>query len=398
MTTLLKITRGTKVGSFVTLTNDEFTIGSGHNNDLVLNINDVAVLHCRMIRVRDDYDIEDLGSAHGTFVNGQRVLKSRILRTGDIIELGGQVTIEYQRLTRTDEGEPKFLVAGDPGSQPCLVQLEDDGTIIQAYLLQSDEIRIGRGIQNNEIVIPQNDLSRRHSRLLWNENNFWIEDLQSQNGTFVNGERIQEWVCLHYMDEVELGNSTRLKYVYRRNLPVEWDPVVPNKQLIAKGVPDQPLTGKFHAKSHGGEWIRDTAQELEAGELEGHILVVYGREDWEDVVVPLIVKLQDARQSVWADQHLRPDSPQWKAATAQAQLECKVLILIVSPAAMQSDYVRKQFLYFLNRDKPIIIIDYKPTPNMGISVPRQLPRIPYDADAPGNTFTQLLYLLMNVKR
>lgn len=43
---------------------------------------------------------------------------------------------------------------------------------------------------NNDLVLNDNLVSGRHARLSWDGAGWWLEDVGSKNGTFVNGERI----------------------------------------------------------------------------------------------------------------------------------------------------------------------------------------------------------------
>ena len=52
-----------------------------------------------------------------------------------------------------------------------------------------DMLRVGRD-NENEVVLPQNYISRKHAILEADENFLYVTDKGSLNGTFVNGERI----------------------------------------------------------------------------------------------------------------------------------------------------------------------------------------------------------------
>ena len=72
------------------------TIGRGRKNDIIIQDNEVSRVHCRLIRVLDDYEIHDLGSTNGTFVNGKKIDEGGWLLSGrSIIELGDSITLEY---------------------------------------------------------------------------------------------------------------------------------------------------------------------------------------------------------------------------------------------------------------------------------------------------------------
>ena len=65
-------------------------IGKAPDNDVVINDPHVSRYHAQMIRTENDtWIIEDLNSTNGTFVNGDQVMKKRIVAT-DEIRLGDQ--------------------------------------------------------------------------------------------------------------------------------------------------------------------------------------------------------------------------------------------------------------------------------------------------------------------
>lgn len=69
-----------------------------------------------------------------------------------------------------------------------------------------DVISIGRD-QQNDIVINHPLASRRHATLERDEMGYCIRDLQSTNGTYVNGEVIADMYRLHNQDLVIIANS-----------------------------------------------------------------------------------------------------------------------------------------------------------------------------------------------
>ena len=97
-----------------------------------------------------------------------------------------------------------------PGTLYRLV-VKAGGVIGTAYALESAEIHIGRDAQN-DVVIAEADISRRHARLTRQDGGYVLEDLGSTNGTFVNGQRLTSPYPLRPGDEVRLGPKVVLVY------------------------------------------------------------------------------------------------------------------------------------------------------------------------------------------
>lgn len=69
-------------------------------------------------------------------------------------------------------------------------------------------ITIGRG-PNNDVVIQDDRVSRAHLQIVINDNGICsVVDLNSANGTFVNGERIAGEVQLQPNDTIQIGHTT----------------------------------------------------------------------------------------------------------------------------------------------------------------------------------------------
>jgi len=60
--------------------------------------------------------------------------------------------------------------------------------------LTRDEMHIGRAADRNEIVLDEGQVSRQHALIKRRGQGFTLLDLNSANGTFINGERIKEHV------------------------------------------------------------------------------------------------------------------------------------------------------------------------------------------------------------
>jgi len=79
----------------------------------------------------------------------------------------------------------------------------------RTYELTHPEMRLGRS-SDNDIKLDSEKVSRRHALILLEGDTFYIQDLGSANGTFVNGKQVRDRVPLHNGDEVRLGDQTFL--------------------------------------------------------------------------------------------------------------------------------------------------------------------------------------------
>lgn len=74
----------------------------------------------------------------------------------------------------------------------------------QEFTLKTGANTVGRA-RDNEIVILDQSLSRYHARIDVNDERILITDLQSRNGTWINGKKIEESV-LHHGDSIKWGD------------------------------------------------------------------------------------------------------------------------------------------------------------------------------------------------
>jgi DNA-binding winged helix-turn-helix (wHTH) protein len=72
--------------------------------------------------------------------------------------------------------------------------------------LDQDETTIGRS-EICDLVIPHSTVSRLHARIELQHDRYVLFDAGSANGTFVNGERIEDGYQLSTDDEIWLGSS-----------------------------------------------------------------------------------------------------------------------------------------------------------------------------------------------
>ena len=96
------------------------------------------------------------------------------------------------------------------------ITVELKNTILDTYKIDKPEITIGRN-SKNDITIDNLAVSDRHARILRSKGAWILEDLDSTNGTFVNGRKVKQ-VTLRGDLQVEIG-----KHLLVVNMPAAAD-------------------------------------------------------------------------------------------------------------------------------------------------------------------------------
>ena len=90
----------------------------------------------------------------------------------------------------------------------------------KSFEIHEDKVYIGRS-PVNDIQVKDLSVSRRHLRVTRRDNNYFVMDLKSTNGTFINGEEISPWKEVEVQEGIPIVmgmtvigfNETRLENV-----------------------------------------------------------------------------------------------------------------------------------------------------------------------------------------
>jgi pSer/pThr/pTyr-binding forkhead associated (FHA) protein len=67
---------------------------------------------------------------------------------------------------------------------------------------------------DNDIVVRVDGVSRLHARIVGEQDGYWVEDANSRNGTWLNGERVKR-ARLRHLDVITLGRYVEFVFVER---------------------------------------------------------------------------------------------------------------------------------------------------------------------------------------
>lgn len=79
------------------------------------------------------------------------------------------------------------------------------------FVTSADSIILGRSFTGQPVdldLTPDTTVSRRHARITCKDGLFWLEDLNSKYGSWVNGQQITTQIQLQPGDQVQLGRTT----------------------------------------------------------------------------------------------------------------------------------------------------------------------------------------------
>lgn len=177
---------------------DTFTIGRSSHCDICLPDANISRTHLLIQKKDKRFTVIDK-STNGTHLNGNELSKSEI-EFGDEISIAGW-KVKIRPIKHADE-VTEVILNRDP---TCILsQLEDQHELAQVkpVLAQTSPIKRNFPMKNNILSIGKNNsndvilqdeyVSNFHFKIEFRDGGFFIKDLKSTNGTFVNGMKIME--------------------------------------------------------------------------------------------------------------------------------------------------------------------------------------------------------------
>lgn len=170
------------------LTKERITLGRAEDNDIVVSSMIVSRHHAVLTLTSGGYEVQVLFGATNTLTcQGRPIADRRLLAHGDILRLdseipGMMVSMAYQAPLQAAAKLPYVVRFGD-----------------------KEKITFGRD-PGNDVVLDMPNVSRFHSQVTRVGRRYYITDLRSTNGTFVNGRRVEGNVWLNPQDTIQISS------------------------------------------------------------------------------------------------------------------------------------------------------------------------------------------------
>lgn len=158
------------------------TIGRSPSNHISINNNTVSLKHAVIsIDHSGKITLQDLNSLNGTFINGKAIKQGNLLKTDKVSV--ANISVDWV-----------------PFLKHAPTKLSNLKTI-----------RIGRSKKNN-VVILNDKVSQNHAAIIKTmDGKLFIKDLNSRNGTFVNGQKTSQKQLLPE-DVVHLAKTYKIDW------------------------------------------------------------------------------------------------------------------------------------------------------------------------------------------
>ncbi len=114
-----------------------------------------------------------------------------------------------QRNRGGDQPVPALYLRKKPEQAEIYVRLPDGK---EQFIGAGQAVPLGEGVSigrnpDNQVVVMESFVSGRHARIYRQDSGYWVEDVGSTNGTFLNGKRLKKSHKLRFGDKIALGDT-----------------------------------------------------------------------------------------------------------------------------------------------------------------------------------------------
>jgi pSer/pThr/pTyr-binding forkhead associated (FHA) protein len=167
------------------LVENRYTFGTGVENNYKVSGEGVQAIQAGLEVNGDAVMLFNLAGGDSVRINGEVVEKRADVKAGDVFSIGdAEYLIDDPKLKRKREKSV------EPKTQNWTLKAKNTALANKTFELQGSKI-IGRS-NDCDICLNVVHLSRNHARISVRGSHIELEDLNSSNGTYVNGKKIEK--------------------------------------------------------------------------------------------------------------------------------------------------------------------------------------------------------------
>jgi len=200
-------------GSIYDITHWETSIGKVKSNDIILPLPSISRFHAVIAKRRKDWVVFDTSArTTGVLVNSQKVEKRAVIENGDIITIGS-VDLKFEcdeALSPKSKRQIRQQAKQNAAPSVAYGVLVDINTKRPVYLKKQD-VLIGRS-NDCDIKLASELVSAHHARIHKTSKGWAVSDLDSHNGTKLNGRFISQPQLIFDEDMLTFGDKVFIFY------------------------------------------------------------------------------------------------------------------------------------------------------------------------------------------
>jgi|TARA_B110000116_G_scaffold265631_1_gene275109 pSer/pThr/pTyr-binding forkhead associated (FHA) protein len=171
----------------VWLVEPKVTIGMATDNNLSLTAKGVAAYHAEIVVNMNQLTLNNLANGKNVWLNGAPVVNKANLKAGDLLRIGSEeLHVVDPKVKKTESP----AIARDEESTGWALKANSSALSNRVFGLKACTT-IGRS-SDCDITLAASHLSRRHAELIVKNGQLYVKDLDSSNGTYLNGKRVSE--------------------------------------------------------------------------------------------------------------------------------------------------------------------------------------------------------------
>lgn len=175
---------------------------AGHDNQIEISDNTVSRKHCQVKLENGNVFVKDLGSTNGTIIQSKKISPNEWvdLKANDSFDVRG--TVFHLRILDSPLSSKEPIIDVAQKEKTAIEEDRAHPLTFKDLIRKKGRVTVGR-FDGNDIILNDPTVTRvNHATFIFENGEYFVEDLNSTNGTYLNGTRISKKTKLNTTDRV----------------------------------------------------------------------------------------------------------------------------------------------------------------------------------------------------